>query len=109
MGKLFPVTHDIGCDCFRYLGRLPIRSSYEPKLDGFRALAYVTGHRCDLVSRNGQRFKSWPQLAEEIAHAVKAHSAASMARCCLESDGRPNFHSLMFRRMWPCGSTRLMS
>jgi ATP-dependent DNA ligase len=31
---------------------------YEPKLDGFRALAYVTGHRCELVSRNGQRFKA---------------------------------------------------
>src|SRR5437764_14653625 len=47
---------------------------YEPKLDGFRALAYVTGHRCELVSRNGQRFKSWPQLAEEIAHAVQVDS-----------------------------------
>jgi bifunctional non-homologous end joining protein LigD len=38
---------------------------FEPKLDGFRALAHVRGHRCELVSRNGHRFKSWPQLAEE--------------------------------------------
>ena len=75
---------------------------YEPKLDGFRALAYVTGHRCELVSRNRQRFKSWPQLAEEIAHAVKVESAVLDGEiCCLRSDGRPNFHALMFRRMWP--------
>jgi hypothetical protein len=26
------------------------------------------GHRCELVSRNGHTFKSWPQLAEEIAY-----------------------------------------
>ena len=44
---------------------------FEPKLDGFRALAHVRGHRCELVSRNGHVFKSWPQLAEEIAHAVR--------------------------------------
>ena len=76
---------------------------YEPKLDGFRALAYVTGHRCDLVSRNGHRFKSWPQLAEEIAHAVKADSAIVVDGeiCCLQPDGRTDFHALLFRREWP--------
>jgi bifunctional non-homologous end joining protein LigD len=43
---------------------------FEPKLDGFRALAHVRGHRCELISRNGHTFKQWPQLAEEVAHAV---------------------------------------
>jgi bifunctional non-homologous end joining protein LigD len=75
---------------------------YEPKLDGFRTLAYVTGHHCALVSRNGHVFKSWPQLAEEITHAVKAHAAVLDGEiCCLEPDGRPNFHALLFRREWP--------
>jgi ATP-dependent DNA ligase len=75
---------------------------FEPKLDGFRALVHVTGHQCELVSRNGHQFKSWPQLGEEIAHAVKAYSAVLDGEiCCLQSDGRPNFHSLMFRRVWP--------
>jgi bifunctional non-homologous end joining protein LigD len=75
---------------------------YEPKLDGFRALAYVTGHRCELVSRNGQRFKSWPLLAEEIAHAIRAHGAVLDGEiCCLPSDGRTNFHAVMFRRSRP--------
>ena len=32
---------------------------FEPKLDGFRALAHVHGHRCELVSRNGHSFKQW--------------------------------------------------
>ena len=48
---------------------------YEVKFDGFRALARVTDHHCQLVSRNRHQFKSWPYLSEEIAHAVRAHSA----------------------------------
>ena len=44
---------------------------FEPKIDGFRALAVVREHRCDLVCRSGHVFKSWPQLAEEIATAVR--------------------------------------
>ena len=75
---------------------------YEPKIDGFRALAHVRGHRCELVSRNGHLFKSWPQLAEEIAHAVRANSAVLDGEiCCLDPDGRSNFYDLLFRREWP--------
>jgi bifunctional non-homologous end joining protein LigD len=67
---------------------------FEPKIDGFRALA--------LVSRNGHVFKSWPQLAEEIAHAVRCMSVVLDGEiCCLDPDGRSNFHRLMFRRDWP--------
>jgi hypothetical protein len=33
---------------------------YEPKIDGFRALAIVRGHRSELVSRNGHVFTSIP-------------------------------------------------
>lgn len=76
---------------------------FGPKIDGFRALAHVTGHRCELVSRNGYVFRSWPQLAEEIAHAIRAHSAILDGEiCCLEPDGRSHFTNLLFRREWPC-------
>ena len=62
---------------------------FEPKLAGFRALAHVRGHRCELVSRNGHTFKQWPQLAEEIAHAVRAFSCVIDGEvCCLDADGR---------------------
>jgi hypothetical protein len=48
---------------------------FEVKHDGFRALAHIDGHHCALVSRNGHTFKHWPQLCEELAHAVKPHDA----------------------------------
>jgi bifunctional non-homologous end joining protein LigD len=75
---------------------------FEPKMDGFRALARIDGHRCELISRNGHTFKSWPQLAEELAHAIRARSAILDGEiCCLDRDGRSNFRNLLFRREWP--------
>jgi ATP-dependent DNA ligase len=59
-------------------------------------------HRCDLVSRNGHTFKHWPQLCEELAHAVKAHDAVLDGEIvCLDARDRSNFKSLLFRRGWP--------
>ena len=75
---------------------------FEVKHDGFRALAHVDGHHCALVSRNGHTFKHWPQLCEELAHAVKAHDAVIDGEIvCLDARGRSNFKSLLFRREWP--------
>jgi hypothetical protein len=83
---------------------------FEPKLDGFHALAHVRGHRCELVSRNGHTFKQWPQLAAEIAHAVGAHSAVLDGEvCCLEPDGRTHFNKLLFRREWPTSALDVLS
>jgi hypothetical protein len=74
---------------------------FEVKHDGFRALAQINGHHCDLVSRNGHTFKHWPQLCEELAHAVKAHDAVIDGEIvCLDARGRSNFKSLLFRREW---------
>jgi bifunctional non-homologous end joining protein LigD len=54
------------------------------------------------VSRNGQTFKQWPQLAEKLAHAVRTHSCVLDGEvCCLNPDGRSNFKQLLFRREWP--------
>ena len=54
------------------------------------------------MSRNGRAFKQWLQLAEELAHAVRAHSAVLDGEiCCLQLDGRTHFYGLMFRRDWP--------
>jgi bifunctional non-homologous end joining protein LigD len=75
---------------------------FEVKHDGFRALAHVDGHYCALVSRNGHTFQHWPQLCEELAHAVKAHDAVIDGEIvCLDARGRSNFKSLLFRREWP--------
>jgi bifunctional non-homologous end joining protein LigD len=45
-------------------------SVFEPKLDGFRALAHIEEQRCAVVFRN--LFKSWPHLCEELAHAARS-------------------------------------
>jgi ATP-dependent DNA ligase len=43
-----------------------------------------------------------PQLAEEIAHAVRAQRVMLDGEiCCLDPDGRSNFNRLLFRREWP--------
>jgi ATP-dependent DNA ligase len=36
---------------------------FEPKMDGFRAVAYVEGGTCRLVSRNRNAFKTFEALA----------------------------------------------
>jgi ATP dependent DNA ligase-like protein len=46
--------------------------------------------------------KHWPQLCEELAHAVKAHDAILDGEIvCLDRRGRRNFKNLLFRREWP--------
>ena len=75
---------------------------YELKLDGFRAVANVNGHHCGLISRNGHRFNKWGVLATEISHGIRAGSAVLDGEIvCLDDDGTPNFHKLLFRRDWP--------
>jgi bifunctional non-homologous end joining protein LigD len=75
---------------------------FEIKYDGFRALAYVDGHRCRLVSRNGHEFSKRDVLRTEIAHSIRAMSAVLDGEIvCLDRDGCSDFWSLMFRRDWP--------
>ena len=44
---------------------------FEPKYDGFRALAYINGRHCRLASRRGNVYKSWPYVCTEMEHAVR--------------------------------------
>jgi ATP-dependent DNA ligase len=75
---------------------------FEVKYDGFRALAYVEGHLCRLVSRRGHEFTKFTLLAEEIAHTVRLKCAVLDGEiACLTPDGRSQFYSLLFRREWP--------
>ena len=47
-------------------------------------IAHVRGHRCELISRNGHTINLRPQLADEIAHAVRAQSVVLDGEiCCL--------------------------
>jgi ATP-dependent DNA ligase len=44
-------------------------------------------------------YESWPQLAKELAHAIRCRDAMLDGEiCCLAPDGRSQFYSLIFRR-----------
>jgi ATP-dependent DNA ligase len=62
---------------------------FEAKIDGVRALAQIRGHQCELISRNGHTFSSWPQLADEIAHADSLSIGGARRRDLLSQAGRP--------------------
>ena len=75
---------------------------FELKHDGFRAFAVIERFRTRFISRQGNEFKQWPQLSEEVAHAIRArHAVLDGEVVCLRPDGLSDFYSLMFRRELP--------
>ena len=69
---------------------------YEVKFDGYRALAYIRGGDCRLVSRNGndltQRFA---KVSQEVVKATKSpHAVLDGEVCRIDDDGRASFSNL---------------
>ena len=69
---------------------------YEVKFDGYRALAYVRGGECRLVSRNGndltQRFA---EVAKAVVSATKSPNAVLDGEVCrIDARGRASFSEL---------------
>jgi len=72
---------------------------FELKLDGFRALAYLENGEGCLVSRNGNTFASFRDLAADVAASFRATDAVLDGEIvCLDEHGCPQFEDLMFRR-----------
>jgi bifunctional non-homologous end joining protein LigD len=72
---------------------------FEPKMDGFRAVAYVERGTCRLVSRNRNAFKTFEPLAQAIAQDLAGRSAILDGEIVHPGpDGRPMFYQLMRRR-----------
>ncbi len=72
---------------------------YELKSDGFRALAHIEAGRGELISRNGNVFRGFADLATWIAQHVQVDSAVLDGEIiCVDDDGRPSFRDLLFRR-----------
>jgi bifunctional non-homologous end joining protein LigD len=69
---------------------------FEVKFDGFRAIAYVRGGECELVSRNGNRLNDrFPEVAQAIVKAVKTPNAVLDGEICrISSEGRSSFSEL---------------
>ena len=71
---------------------------FELKYDGFRALAYVDSGRCSLVSRNGNAFKTFPDLCAGLASAIRGQAVLDGEIVHLDPAGVPQFYALMRRR-----------
>ena len=71
------------------------------KYDGWRALEYVDGGKCGLVSRNGNAFKRFPELCAAIGTAVQTTAGLDGEIVCMGPDGKPQFYELMRRRVVP--------
>lgn len=89
------------------LGRKPRPFShpdwlFEVKWDGFRALLHSDKDGVRLVSRNGNTFKSFPELCEGLIRDLKGRRCVLDGEIvCLDADGKPQFRDLFFRRAEP--------
>jgi len=72
---------------------------YELKHDGFRALAYLNGDHCRLISRRGNEMKRFNDLAKLVAKDVKVSFAVLDGEIvALDGTGKPAFYNLMKRQ-----------
>ncbi len=75
---------------------------FEIKWDGFRALLYSGVEGVRLVSRNGNTFKSFPTLCEDLARGLKGRRCVLDGEIvCLDPSGKPQFRELLFHRDEP--------
>ena len=70
--------------------------THEVKFDGFRALAYVRGGECKLVSRNANDLTGrFPEVAKAIVKAVKSpHAVVDGEICRIDPTGKTSFSEL---------------
>src|SRR5436190_7136388 len=72
---------------------------YELKVDGFRSLAYIENGQCDLVSRNGNTFHNFQDLAQWIGENLRVENAVIDGEiACVDDSGRSVFNDLLFLR-----------
>jgi bifunctional non-homologous end joining protein LigD len=70
--------------------------TFEVKWDGYRALAYVRGGQCKLVSRTGNDLTPrFPEVAKAVAKATKSPNAVLDGEvCALDEHGRSSFSAM---------------
>jgi bifunctional non-homologous end joining protein LigD len=72
---------------------------YELKIDGFRALAHLEDGKGERVSRNGNVFRGFADLATWIAEHLRVESAVLDGEiACLDESGQPTFRDQIFRK-----------
>src|SRR5439155_14108393 len=77
----------------------PTSFSMNSKSMDFRALLHLENGRGELVSRNGNTFRGFAELATWLAENLKVESAVIDGEiACIDGDGRPIFRDLLFRK-----------
>lgn len=72
---------------------------FELKIDGFRSLAHIHNGQGELISRNGNTFRGFAELAAWIAKHLRVESAVLDGEiACVDESGRPIFRDLIFRK-----------
>ena len=89
------------------LSRKPVpfdhpESIFELKYDGFRSLAVIQDGRAELISRNGNSFKSFEPLRKELKLPYQGKTILDGEIVCLDKRGKPQFRDLLFHRGLPC-------
>lgn len=74
---------------------------FELKHDGFRAVAYISGRQCKLVSRNANVFTRLPALYESFSKLGVKNAILNGEIVCLDGSGVSRFNELLFRRGVP--------
>jgi len=79
---------------------------FELKYDGFRSLAVTEHGRAQLISRNGNPFASFTDLAKNIAACMPDTNLTALDGEIVRLDkrGRPQFRDLLFRRGDQCAN-----
>ena len=75
---------------------------FELKYDGFRSLCVIQNGRAELVSRNGNSFKSFETLRKQLKSPYAGRTVLDGEIVCLDKRGRPQFRDLLFHRGEPC-------
>jgi bifunctional non-homologous end joining protein LigD len=63
---------------------------FELKYDGFRSLAIIQNDHCQLISRNGHPFSSFPEPQKHLAAPV-GKTVIDGEIVCLDRRGKPHF------------------
>ena len=75
---------------------------FELKYDGFRSLAVIQNGRTELISRNGNSFKSFETLRKQLKLPYVGKTVLDGEIVCLDKRGKPQFRDLLFHRSEPC-------
>ena len=70
---------------------------WEPKLDGYRVLAFLDGKGVRLLSRRGLELRGFPRLCAELAGQAVKGMVLDGELVALDAAGRPSFNALQNR------------